>query len=174
MPKYLLDACALLAVFNNEEGAELVENLLYRAQQREITLSMNAVNLIEVYYDRIRVDGLEKSDDLIQRIYNTFPITIIETLDSAIVRKAAHLKAEGKMSFADTILVATALCIGSTLVTCDHAELEPIEQQGQIPFLWIRPQFYFLSHFPKFRTGGIVVYGGFLWELPGNPSNRRK
>jgi predicted nucleic acid-binding protein len=45
-----------------------------------------------------------------------------------------------KYLLADTVLIATALCTGSTLVTCDYAELEPIEQQGQIPFLWIRPQ----------------------------------
>jgi predicted nucleic acid-binding protein len=45
------------------------------------------------------------------------------------------------MSFADAILVATARYTGATVVTCDHVELEPVEQQGQILFLWIRPQF---------------------------------
>ena len=102
---------------------------------------MNAANLIEVYYDRIRVTGTDRADAIIQEIYNTFPISIIEILDSAIVREAARLKAMGKMSFADTILVATALRTGATVVTCDHVELGPIEQQEHIPFLWIRPQF---------------------------------
>ncbi|GHU48950.1 hypothetical protein FACS1894200_06900 [Spirochaetia bacterium] len=120
---------------------DIVEDLLARAQQGEITLAMNAVNLIEVYYDRIRVVGFDRAAAIINNVYAVFPLTIIETIDSAIVREASRLKAEGKMSFADTILAATALCTGSTLVTCDHAELEPIEQQGQIPFLWIRPQF---------------------------------
>ena len=58
-----------------------------------------------------------------------------------IVREAAHIKARGKMSFADTILVATARCSGATIVTCDHVELGPVEQEKQIPFLWVRPKF---------------------------------
>ena len=41
----------------------------------------------------------------------------------------------------DTILIATAVCSGATVVTCDHLELEPVEKQGIVPFLWIRPQF---------------------------------
>ena len=101
---------------------------------------MNAVNLIEVFYDRIRIVCFDLADAIINNVYTVSPITIIETNDSAIFREAARFKAEGKMSFADTVLVATALCTGSTLVTCDYTELEPVEQQGQIPFLWIRPQ----------------------------------
>ena len=141
MPEYILDACALIAFFDGEEGAIIVRNLLDRASNNEITITMNAANLIEVYYDRIRVVGTEQADAVIREIYNTFPISIIETLNPTIVREAAHLKALGKMSFADTILVATARYSGATIVTCDHIELEPIERQGYIPFLWIRPHF---------------------------------
>jgi len=138
---YILDACALLALFDDEPGADIVEELIDRAKNNEITLTMNAANLIEVYYDRIRVAGTEQADAVIQDIYDTFPIPIIETLNPTIVREAARLKATGKMSFADTILVATARYSGATIVTCDHVELKPVEQQGHIPFLWIRPQF---------------------------------
>ena len=141
MQNYILDACAVLAFLDGEEGAVIVRSLLDRAKNNEITLTMNAANLIEVYYDRIRVAGTEQADAVIQDIYDTFPISIIETLNPAIVREAAHLKAVGKMSFADTILVATARYSGATIVTCDHVELKPVEQQGHIPFLWIRPQF---------------------------------
>ena len=139
MSDYLLDACALLALLNDEEGADTVSNLLDQAERGEITLSISAVNLLEVYYDRIRVAGTDRADAIIQEIYAAFPIIVIETLTADIVREAAHLKAAGKMSFADTILVATARCIGATVVTCDHAELEPIERQEHLPFLWIRP-----------------------------------
>ena len=141
MQNYILDACAVLAFFDGEEGAVTVRGLLDQARNHEVTLTMNAANLIEVYYDRIRVAGKEQADAVIQDIYETFPVSIIETLNPAIVREAARLKAVGKMSFADTILVATARCIGATIVTCDHVELEPVERQEHIPFLWIRPQF---------------------------------
>jgi predicted nucleic acid-binding protein len=139
--EYILDACALLALFNDEEGADIVENILDQARNNEISLIMNAANLIEVYYDRIRAVGTEQADTLIHDIYDTFPISFIETLSPDIVREAARLKAAAKMSFADTILVATAVCTGATVVTCDHVELEPVAKQGIVPFLWIRPQF---------------------------------
>ena len=141
MPDYILDACALLAFLKNEEGADTVSGLFDRAERGEITLGMNAANLIEVYYDRIRMVGSGQADTVISDIYDLFPIAIIETIDSAIVREAARLKAAGKMSFADTILVATAICTGAAVVTCDHVELEQVERQEHIPFLWIRPQF---------------------------------
>jgi predicted nucleic acid-binding protein len=136
---YILDACAVLALLDGEDGAVLVRELLDRANNNEVILTMNAANLIEVYYDRIRTAGTEQADAIIQDIYDTFPISIIETLNPAIVREAARFKAMGKMSFADTILVATARYIGATIVTCDHVELEPVERQEHIPFLWIRP-----------------------------------
>jgi predicted nucleic acid-binding protein len=138
---YILDACALIAFFDGEEGAVVVRGLLDRARNNEIVVTMNAANLIEVYYDRIREVGTEQADAAIQNIYETFPISIIENLNPPIVREAAHLKALGKMSFADTILVATASYNGATIVTCDHVELEPVEKQGVVSFLWIRPQF---------------------------------
>ena len=141
MPEYILDACAVLAFLDGEEGAVVVRDLLDHAKSNEIAITMNAVNLIEVYYDRIRVVGTEQADAIIQDIYDNFPISIIETINPIIVREAARLKALGKMSFADTILVATAHYNGATIVTCDHVELEPVEKQGDIPFLWIRPQF---------------------------------
>ena len=143
LPKqnYLLDACAVLAFLNDETGADVVSDLLDKAKQGEISLSMNSANLIEVYYDLIRVVGSENADLIIRDIHNTFPVFIIETLSSDIVREAAQLKTSGRMSFADSILIATAKCIGATVVTCDYIELKPVEQQGHTPFLWIRPQF---------------------------------
>ena len=141
VPNYLLDACAMLALLNNEKGADDVTGLLDSARRGEITVSMNAANLIEVYYDRIRVVGSEAADTVIRDIYEDSPIVIIWELSPAIVREAVYFKATGKMSFADSILTATARCTGATVVTCDHVELEPVEKQGQIPFLWIRPRF---------------------------------
>ena len=141
MQKYLLDACALLAFFKKEEGGAVVRDLIESAKRREVTLSMNAVNLIEVYYDRVRECGSEEADTIIRDIYEDSIISIIEELSPEIVREAAYFKATGKMSFADSILVGTARCTGATVVTCDHVELEPVEKQGRLPFLWIRPQF---------------------------------
>jgi predicted nucleic acid-binding protein len=139
MQKYLLDACALIAYFCYEKGADVVKELLLEAKRKKITLQMNAANLIEVYYDLIRVSGSEDTDITIDDIYNIFPINIIARLTPDIVREAAYFKSTGKMSFADAILLATARCTGATVVTCDYTEFKQVEQQGNIPFLWIRP-----------------------------------
>jgi predicted nucleic acid-binding protein len=141
MQNYLLDACALLAFFDKEEGGVVVRDLIESAKRGEVTLNMNAANLIEVYYDRVRECGSEEADTIIRNIYEDSIISIIWESNPAIVREAAYFKATGKMSFADSILMATAQCTGSIVVTCDHAELEPVEQKGKIPFLWIRPKF---------------------------------
>jgi hypothetical protein len=42
----------MIAFFDNERGADLVSGLIDSANRGEITLSMHAANLIEVYYDR--------------------------------------------------------------------------------------------------------------------------
>ena len=139
MQNYLLDACALIAFFDIEDGVLVVKELLHRAERGEVTISIHAANLIEVYYDRIRAIGSSAADATIKGIYDVFPITVIDTLSPAVVSEAAYFKATGKMSFADSILVATARCTGATVVTSDHAEFGPIEQQGLVPFLWIRP-----------------------------------
>jgi len=140
MPDYLLDACALIAIYNNEPGRDAVENLLDKAERGEIRLAIHAAQLVEVLYDRIRVDGLERTGELARLIYETYPVTVIEPLDRDIVLEAARLKSTGSMSFADTMLVATAACTGMTIVTSDWTELEPIARQGNIPFLWLRPK----------------------------------
>ena len=70
MQNYILDACAVLALFNNEKGADVVNGLLDSARLGEIILCMNAANLIEVYYDRIRLHGYELADATIRGIYD--------------------------------------------------------------------------------------------------------
>ena len=112
MQNFILDACVLLALFNNEEGADIASSLLDRAEQNEIMLCINAVNLIEVYYDRIRKYGSDFADAIIKEVYDKFPISILETNTPDIVREAAHLKALGKMSFADTCYPAAPDSLG--------------------------------------------------------------
>jgi len=54
MPTYALDACALIALHRLEDGWKVVQDLLYLAEQQKIKLIMNIVNLVEVFYDRVR------------------------------------------------------------------------------------------------------------------------
>jgi len=137
--EYLMDACALLALFNLEEGWKVVQNLIIRAKRKKIRLRISIVNLVEVYYDLIREAGPERTQEVFKRVAR-LPITVIDRISPEVAREAARLKSEAGMSLADTFLVATALCTGTTVVTCDHTELDPIDEQGIVPFYWIRPR----------------------------------
>jgi predicted nucleic acid-binding protein len=137
--EYLLDACALLAFYKEEEGWEAVQDLIDQANRGEIRLCIHAVNLVEVYYDLIRVKGKAKADAIIRDVYAS-PIEVLDGISPDVVEEAARFKAEGGMSFADTFLVAAARCAGLTLVTCDHEELDPVDEQGLVQFNWIRPR----------------------------------
>ncbi|GHU51730.1 hypothetical protein FACS1894200_12150 [Spirochaetia bacterium] len=111
----ILDPCALIAFINEERGKgyEPVDDLITRAATGEVTLSISAVNLVEVYYCFIRQDGQETADAIMQAI-DALPITIIETVSSAIRRDAARFKVLYAMSFADTFLCAAAKKLSAT------------------------------------------------------------
>jgi predicted nucleic acid-binding protein len=135
---YSLDACALIAFLDNEDGADVIEALFERADNGEISIFMSIVNLIEAYYGRIR----EKSSDEVAKFLqamNSFPIEVIDTISPQIYHEAARLKAAHKMSIADAIGIATAESLNATFVTSDHHELDAVEQHEAIDFCWIRP-----------------------------------
>ena len=50
MKTYILDACALIAVLNQENGAEPVKKILEQAETKKVKIYLNKINLLEVYY----------------------------------------------------------------------------------------------------------------------------
>jgi predicted nucleic acid-binding protein len=132
---YVLDACALIAVLNKEEGKEAVKEILKRAADDEDTVVyINAVNLIEVYYGYIRELGKEKAAAILERIYAA-PIKIIETISAPVYREASRLKAAYKMSLADAVGLATAINLKGFFVTSD-GEFEEAGEREQAPLIW--------------------------------------
>ena len=51
MNRYVLDACALLAMLRNEPGADKVAAAINEANTGDAEITMHKVNLLEVYYD---------------------------------------------------------------------------------------------------------------------------
>ena len=45
---YFLDACALLAFLNDEEGADKIEDFLNQSAANTTSISMSIINLLEV------------------------------------------------------------------------------------------------------------------------------
>jgi PIN domain nuclease of toxin-antitoxin system len=67
---YIQDACALIALLHNEEGATIVEDLLDKAKLSIFKVSIHKTNLLEVYYDPINLYGTEKPEETINELKN--------------------------------------------------------------------------------------------------------
>jgi PIN domain nuclease of toxin-antitoxin system len=136
---YVLDACALLAFLNKEDGWEKVRKLLVEAAHAGDTqVYMNSVNLLEVYYDRLRLgDTLRLSEFFTLAFEST--IQIIDTISRPVLDEAARMKAVfRRVSLADTIGMASAVHVDGVFVTSDHHELDAVDRSGSVRFLWIR------------------------------------
>lgn len=75
MKRYVLDACALLALLRNEQGADKVASAMNAANNGEAEIIMHSANLLEVYYDLYRSLGKEKANLILSEILKR-PITI--------------------------------------------------------------------------------------------------
>lgn len=125
---FVLDACALIAFFSDEEGADIVENLLIKAEKNEIALLIHAINALEIYYGILRDDNIETARGIMDRI-NKLPIKIIRAISDQVFYEAGRLKAAYSISLADAIAVAEANTRNAEIVTADHHELESLEKK---------------------------------------------
>jgi predicted nucleic acid-binding protein len=134
---YIFDACALLALLNEElgKGYETVKDLLESAVKGKAVLYMSLVNLIEVYYRYIQLKGVKLADTIMDKVKN-LPIRFIRDINDEVYLKTAHYKARYSMSLADAFLCATAKNIAAVIVTKDK-EIKPAEKDEELSVLWI-------------------------------------
>jgi len=137
MSNNILDACALLALLRNEQGADIVAAAINSTNNGETVIIMHKVNLLEVYYDLYRTLGKEKAVEIMSEIKKR-PITINAEITDEIFYEAGRLKALYKISLADSFALAQALVLGGELLTSDHHEFDSIERLEPIVFRWIR------------------------------------
>jgi predicted nucleic acid-binding protein len=114
----VLDASALMTFFEGRPGADRVEELLRRAGEGELELSMSVVNWGEVYYSRWRTKGREAGERAIAEIAQ-LPITIVDA-DVDLTKHAAELRAQTKLPYADCFAAALAMQRKATLATSDR------------------------------------------------------
>lgn len=136
-PVFVLDACSLIAFFNDEAGADVVQDLLEQASQNDIELIISIINLLEIYYGIYREDGEDMAEQSLLKVKN-LPITIINTISDEVFKESAKLKATYRISLADAIALAEANVRAAHIVTADHHEFDILEKQNVIKVLWIR------------------------------------
>lgn len=132
---YVLDSSAMIAMANNETGADVVADLLDDPQHE---CCAHAINLCEVFYDAIRRSSETQALTLIADLYS---LGVIERrdFDIAFWQQAGRLKAiHRRVSLADCCAIALTLRVGGELVTSDHHELDALAAAGVCPINFFR------------------------------------
>ena len=115
--RYLFDSHALLAFFQEEKGTEVVAKILRRALKQRLDRLICVINLGEIIYMTKRRFGDNKKVEILGRVHQLgFKIL---PAPEALVYKAAELKADYPISYADCFALACALEQSAILVTGD-------------------------------------------------------
>lgn len=138
MTTFVLDACALIAYFAKEDGAENVKQIFEQAiADNGIKVFMNKINFLEVYYDVIRTYDEHEANKMFE-IVMEMPIEIIHELSDDVFKKAASLKSKYRISLADSIALAESITRDAILISSDHHEFEIVERQENVSIKWFR------------------------------------
>ena len=132
MGNLLFDSFALLRFFQKEPGGEKVRNLLREAAARQIPRLVNAINVGEIIYLTQRRFGETKKLEIFVHLHS-LGLTILPCPNELIFR-AAELKAEFPISYADAFALASAIEQEAALVTGDP-EFRKVEHLVDI--VWV-------------------------------------
>ena len=132
---YVLDACAVIALLNDEGGADTVAGLITRAGVGTDRLFMSGIQALEVYYDRIYIKGREYAETVLESLYAS-PIIILQEITRDIIQEAGRFKTSYSMSLGDTFAAASAKKLAAALVTRDK-EMKALEEAGEFSVLWL-------------------------------------
>jgi predicted nucleic acid-binding protein len=129
MATMVLDAHALMVLFNDEPGADEVEKILLKAESGTPRLLMSVVNWGEIYYSILRGASQDIADAKAHEIAGMrIELVPVDADDLQLVRQAALFKATKKMSYADCFAAALAKTRNAELVTGDR-EFKVVESE---------------------------------------------
>ncbi|MEP7133925.1 MAG: type II toxin-antitoxin system VapC family toxin [Chloroflexota bacterium] len=129
---YILDAFAFMAYFENEPGAERIEQILQDVKGGKARAFISIINLGEVIYNTERKHGLNKAQDTLALIQE-MPVEVLPA-DHQTVLAAAHIKANHPISYADAFVVIAAQKLDGIIMTGDP-EFQDITELAQIEWL---------------------------------------
>ncbi|HWN65180.1 MAG TPA: type II toxin-antitoxin system VapC family toxin [Candidatus Binatus sp.] len=135
MTTMVLDAHALMVLFNDEPGADEVEKILLKAESGSPKLLMSVVNWGEIYYSILRGASQEMAETKAHEIAGMqIELVPVDADDLELVRQAAAFKATRKMSYADCFAAALAKIKNAELVTGDR-EFKQLARDVKIHWL---------------------------------------
>ena len=125
---FVLDTSALLALRNNEPGADRVQGLLEQGSRQQCRLLGSFMTRMELLYCIGREEGDQAAHEAL-RLVDSFAIDWV-SCEPDILERAAQIKCAGRISVADSWIGATALVYAATLVHKDP-EFEPLQDIPQ-------------------------------------------
>jgi len=135
MATMVLDAHALMVLFNDEPGAEEVEKILIKAESGSPKLLMSVVNWGEIYYSILRGASQEIAEAKANEVAGMqIELVPVDADDLELVRQAAAFKATRKMSYADCFAAALAKIKNAELITGDR-EFKQLARDVKIHWL---------------------------------------
>lgn len=132
MKTYVLDTSALLCYLRNESGSDHVFEIL---RSKSHVIKMHQVNLGEIYYGLLRMDG-EKKANHAYGVLLQYPIHWVEDLGDTFLMTSGKLKIEYRLGFADSFAAATAILNQAILITKDN-DFRPIAKDSLLQVLWV-------------------------------------
>jgi predicted nucleic acid-binding protein len=131
----VLDAHALMVLFNDESGAEEVEKILLKAESGNPHLLMSVINWGEIYYSIMRGASQEIADAKAHEIAGMrIELVPVDVGDLELIRQAAAFKATKKMSYADCFAAALAKLRNAELLTGDR-DFKAVESDLKVGWL---------------------------------------
>ena len=115
--RILFDSHDILKWTQMEAGYRSVKSLIEACRNQTLSGYMNQINLGEVYYKTIRAVGIDRAREFLEN-FERLPLMIILP-DRDLIWKAAEIKAEYSISYADCFAVATAIRYNAKILTGD-------------------------------------------------------
>jgi len=117
MKRYVLDSFAMIAFYEDAAGADITEGILKDITSKKAEGFMSIINWGEIYYSTMREQGVADAERIIKQM-TKYPIKLIDA-DKELTYRAAKLKAQYKIAYADCFAAALCSQLKATLVTGD-------------------------------------------------------
>lgn len=112
----VLDTSAILTLWNNEDGASIVEKVIREASPLK-PVYLSFMTFMECRYRVWKDLGKSAADELFRSLSH-LPVTRVD-VDDMLIMTASQLKAQHRISVADSWIIATAITRNATLVHKD-------------------------------------------------------
>jgi predicted nucleic acid-binding protein len=117
MKRYVLDSFAMIAFYEDEDGADITEGILMDITSKKAEGFMSIINWGEIYYSTMREQGAADAERVIKQL-SKYPVKLIDA-DKELTYQAAKLKAQYKIAYADCFAAALSSQLKASLVTGD-------------------------------------------------------